>query len=609
MSQINHSTSSPSIKEFASLITICFSVIVFQQLTTITNRQNHSYIVHLRPWQTAFLVGLLGLLIYTLRTEFAKQNATLVFILISFVCTISILSTGYYLSFPQYYSWLIMLMTSMVALFVRRSYHLTIFMSAVTAATIILLLITESPGIDKEIFSVVLVIYNSILYIGVKEKLSVQSAYEKSEQCINSMAYYDSITNLPNRNLLYRDLRQQIMARNPNLAFALLFVGLEDFKNVSDVFGHSISTQVLKEASSRLLSCIGKRGSVYRYYGEEFIIVLDNTNPDECSDLAKQILNSMDKPFSILLSDIYTSASIGIGFYPDHGHDAETLIKNSSSAMCFARKKAKNSYQFFNDELRKTLTKKLETENGLRKAIYNNELSLFYQPLMDLDTDELIGFEALLRWYNPSLGMVSPVDFIPLAEETGLIVPIGEWVMEKAFRQCKEWKDSGTDMMISINVSGYQIEHSDILKSVSTKLSEAALPPENVIIEITESVMQDYELTSRVVDSLKSIGVRVALDDFGTGYSSLGLLKSLSIDILKIDSSFIKDIEDNTDNLEILKLIINIGYTLDFEIIIEGIETQTQADLLRNINCRFGQGYLFSLPLPADKVRAYLQLV
>ncbi|HEX2927781.1 MAG TPA: EAL domain-containing protein, partial [Ruminiclostridium sp.] len=442
----------------------------------------------------------------------------------------------------------------------------------------------------------------------IKSKFSAQSALEKSELRIKNMAFYDALTDLPNRNLLNSFLKEALNnTDNVINKLGVMFIDLDNFKNVNDVFGHNLGDILLQHVSEKLITCVQSKGTVYRYGGDEFIVILENTDVENCSGLASEIIDEFGQPLQILNNEIYTSPSIGISIYPDHGYNADTLIKNADNAMYLAKKLGKNNYQFFNDGLSKSLSRKIELEIGLRKALLNNEFILYYQPLVDLKTTSIYGLEALIRWIHPNLGMISPAEFIPIAEESGLIVSIGEWVMKTAFTQNKLWQDTGVaDVNISINVSGCQLKYSNICQTVRDRLAETGIPPQNVLIEITESVMQDSSHACQIVRELKSMGVKVAIDDFGTGYSSLSLLKNLDIDILKIDSSFIKDIDENPHTLEILKLIINMGHQLSFDIIIEGIETKSQAALLINNNCSLGQGYLFSKPLPADEIEVIL---
>jgi diguanylate cyclase (GGDEF) domain len=442
-------------------------------------------------------------------------------------------------------------------------------------------------------------------------KFRAQVALEKSEAQVKNMAYYDALTGLPNRYLLSKSLQEAIAgAESTGRKPAVMFIDLDNFKNVNDIFGHSLGDMFLKQVAARLLSCTNAHTecSVFRYGGDEFIVLMSDTDEVKCASFAESVVGVFTLPFHILENEIYSSPSIGISIYPKHGENPETLIKNSDNAMYLAKKKGKNNYRFFNDRLNTALSRKIELENGLRKALQNNEFVLYYQPLIELDTNKVYGVEALIRWVHPTLGMISPLEFIPLAEDSGLIVPIGEWVLETACRQNKAWAELGIDdILMSINVSGIQLKYSDFCKIVKDKLEDTGVPTKNLIIEITESVMQDSVLSSRIVNELKKMGVKVAIDDFGTGYSSMGLLKNLNIDILKIDSSFINDVSDNPNALVILKHIINMGEELNFCTVIEGIETESQANLLKLNKCKYGQGYFFSRPLPAEEIEAALK--
>jgi diguanylate cyclase (GGDEF)-like protein/PAS domain S-box-containing protein len=430
----------------------------------------------------------------------------------------------------------------------------------------------------------------------------------KMENRIKDLAFHDSLTKLPNRYMLNNYINNALASPNKkNSQFAVMFIDLDNFKNINDSLGHNIGDLVLKYAANRLKSSIRESDLIARYGGDEFVIVLENISREEITLISKRMLAKFKNPFQVDEHELFISPSIGISFYPEDGSEIDNIIKNADVAMYVAKENGKNNYNFFTPELNNKILRKVELENGLRKALKNNEFILYYQPEIDLSTGDIYGVEALIRWNHPTLGMISPSEFIPLAEETGIINDIGEWVLENACRQNKLWQDLGlAKIPISINVSAIQLQSSEFVKKVEKYLDMTKLEPEYLIVEFTESILQNTENSSRIIDVLNSIGVKVAIDDFGTGYSSLSLLKNLNIDILKLDSHFIKDVDTNPNTLPIIKLIIDMSSTLNFCIITEGIETAHQARIMRESNCKVGQGYFFSKPLEASQAQTYL---
>ncbi|MDP4090035.1 MAG: EAL domain-containing protein [Bacillota bacterium] len=596
-------------KDYIFLRIISLAIAVFDLSISLSIKSYNPHAPFYIVWTAVFFIAFLSLFISTITSKFVKENASTILYVTYFLSSIALVYNCYSYDFLVEQSWLIMFAISAVTLIIRKLSHLVLYLITISTSSIVLLFWMDNPVVSKQTFSMTLIMLCLIVYFSMRVKFGAQSALEQSQDQIRQMAYYDALTGLPNRNSLNDYLNESITkADKTGQKLAVMFIDLDNFKNINDIFGHNFGDMLLKQAGSRLLSCISTEGTVFRYGGDEFIVLLDNTGEKECVSLAERIIIDFSHPFEVYTNEIYSSPSIGISIYPQHGQDAETIIKNSDNAMYLAKKHGKNNFQFFNQGLSRTLSRKIDLENGLRKALQNNELFLCYQPLVEINSRRIFGFEALLRWNHPSLGMISPAEFIPLAEESGLIVPIGLWVLETACRQSKAWRESySADILISINASGYQFTYSDFCKDVNEILKGAGSSPESVIIEITESVMQDSRLASQIVRELKEIGVKVAIDDFGTGYSSLGLLKNLDIDILKIDSSFISDVSGNPNTLAILDLIINMGNKLNFDIIIEGIETEPQADLLKRNSCRFGQGYLFSRPLPVNDIEAMLK--
>ena len=430
----------------------------------------------------------------------------------------------------------------------------------------------------------------------------------KAEKQIKAMAYHDALTGLPNRYMLNDYIKQKLIScKMDNKTLGIMFIDLDRFKFINDTLGHNVGDLILKQAARRIIKCVRKSDLVCRQGGDEFVVVLDDIDKQRISLIADRILDVFKRPFRVNQHEMYSTPSIGICFYPDDGGCGETLIKNADAAMYLAKERGKNNYQFYSESLNEAITKKMKLENGLRKALVNKELLLHYQPQIEMSTGKIAGMEALVRWNFPSMGLVSPMDFIPLAEENGLIIPIGEWVLETACMQNKLWQDKGyAKVPVAVNVSGNQLLYSDFVESVNKVLQKTKIDPQYVVIEITESIMQDTQHIKKIIKDLKAIGVKVAIDDFGTGYSSLSLLKNMPIDILKIDPSFIRDFSTNPNSIILTKNVINIAHELKYSIIAEGIEDKQQAQILKQNNCNMVQGYLFSRPLACNDIEEML---
>ncbi|MED4461007.1 EAL domain-containing protein [Metabacillus fastidiosus] len=414
-------------------------------------------------------------------------------------------------------------------------------------------------------------------------------------------AYHDELTGLHNRVSFQRDLIKILDdADILNRRAAILLLDLDRFKNINDTFGHHIGDLLLKECARKLKEFTGNNDRVYRVGGDEFIIILSNATEQDCINTAETILNVFTKSLFVEEYEISITPSIGISLYPENGVNNETLLKYADMSMYLAKSKGRNNFQFYSSELNETLLRTLEIENELKKAIKNDDFTLYYQPKVNLKTREIVGMEALLRWNNSRLGFVSPAEFIPIAEETGQIVAIGEWVLKTACKQMKEWQRAGfTSLRMSVNVSVFQFQHSDFIMTVKTALEENELDAKYLEVEITESIMQNIVDSMRILNELKSIGVKTSIDDFGTGYSSLSVLKKLPIDAIKIDKSFVDDVADKKDK-SLVNAIIDIGVNLNLEVVVEGIEYEDQVSHLSINNCILGQGYLFSKPVPAS---------
>jgi diguanylate cyclase (GGDEF)-like protein len=419
------------------------------------------------------------------------------------------------------------------------------------------------------------------------------------------LAYQDALTGLYNRVSFKDDLEANI-ANFPKRKFALFLIDLDRFKVINDTLGHYIGDMILIKTAERLKSILNSDGQIYRLAGDEFVVILQTTSEDQCSFIAETILRYFQEPFFVNGYELLVTPSIGISIFPDQGGSSEELLKHADAAMYLAKESGKNSFRLFNSELNKTIIRKLEIEQQIKYAIERNQFSLYYQPKIELQTRKMIGMEALLRWNHPELGWISPGEFIPIAEETGQIVPIGEWVLNEACRQNKHWQEKGFKALcVSVNVSVWQFQHSDFITTVAKALQETKLDPRYLELEITESIMQNIRESTEVLQVLRNMGVKISIDDFGTGYSSLNLLQRLPIDTLKIDKSFIDDIGNSNQHC-MVKTIVDLGLNLNLNIVAEGIEHEHQMKFLLESKCHIGQGYLFSKPLEVMEFEKFL---
>lgn len=432
------------------------------------------------------------------------------------------------------------------------------------------------------------------------------------EETIRHQAFHDSLTNLPNRLLLKNRLNQEIFhAKFNKQRLVLMYIDLDRFKLVNDTQGHGFGDKLLQIITNRLRNCVRKNDTIARMSGDEFTILLTGIK-DKANivKIAQKILNTIRDPIEIADQKLYITGSIGIAVYPEDGGDVEALLKSADIAMYRAKEKGKNNFQFFTLSLNEKVLKRLEMENNLHKAIDNNELMVYYQPKINAETEKIIGMEALVRWQHPELGMIMPDKFIPLAEDTGLIVPIGEWVLRTACAQNKTWQDQGyPPLKIAVNLSGRQFELQNLSEIIINILKETGLDPKWLELEITERVaMQNAERTLEIMRELKDIGVQFVIDDFGTGYSSLSYLKKFSVSKLKIDKSFIQELNLKQDST-ITTTIINLGKNLKLEVVGEGVENKIQYDFLKRNQCDELQGFLFGKPMPADEFRKLLDKI
>jgi len=422
-------------------------------------------------------------------------------------------------------------------------------------------------------------------------------------------AQHDVVTNLPNRLLLNDRITQSIaLALRQNKSLAVIFLDLDRFKYINDSLGHETGDKLLRSVSKRLLASVRGSDTVSRQGGDEFVILLSEiSHPEDAAKSAKKILLSLSAPHSIAGQDLHIDGSIGISVYPEDGKDAETLIMNADTAMYHAKGTGRNNFQFFKGDMNLRAVERQSLESSLRHALEREQFLLHYQPKVNLDTGEITGVEALIRWQHPDRGLLSPGRFIPIAEDCGLIVQIGRWVLREACRQTREWQDAGSlRLPIAVNVSALEFRDPGFVDSVRTVLQETGLEARYLELELTEGVlMEDGQSTAAVLQELKKMGVHLAVDDFGTGYSSLSYLQQFPIDVLKIDQSFVQHITGNPDDSPIVSAIIDMGKNLKQRVIAEGVETQGQLAFLQAQRCAEGQGYLFSRPLAAAQF-AYL---
>jgi diguanylate cyclase (GGDEF)-like protein/PAS domain S-box-containing protein len=431
-----------------------------------------------------------------------------------------------------------------------------------------------------------------------------------SEEKIYHLAHYDVLTGLPNRMMFKERLNQSLArAHRNNTVLAILFLDLDRFKLINDTYGHPFGDLLLKEISAIISCCLREEDVVGRQSGDEFTIILDNlTSNNNAAQIADKITTAICQPLHIDGNEIFTSTSIGISLFPEDGNDAATLIKNADSAMYRAKEQGRNTYSFYTEAMQESARERLDLENKLRRGLEQHEFVLYYQPRVHARSNKILGAEALIRWQQPELGMVPPNKFIHIAEETGLILPIGEWVLETACRQYLEWQNHGiAPQTISVNLSGRQFHDSGLVETIHSIVSNNGVKPENIELEITESfLMHDPELSSKSITALRQLGFHVAIDDFGTAYSSLNQLKRFPVDHLKIDRSFIRDIPDDADDIAITRAIIAMGKNLNMEIIAEGVETREQLEFLKDSGCHEVQGYYHSPPRPAREMALLL---
>lgn len=437
------------------------------------------------------------------------------------------------------------------------------------------------------------------------------SERKAAEVKIHQLAYYDKLTGLPNRTLLQDRLVHAIAdAKRFDHHLGVIFIDLDHFKKVNDTLGHHVGDLLLQEAAQRLSSSFRENDTAARLGGDEFIVILSGyRNSFNVPHIAQKILKTLAQPYVIEGHELVLSGSVGIAIYPQDGTNADDLMRNADMAMYAAKGEKGDSFQFYSESMNRNAVEQLELENGLRHAIENEQLFICYQPQVDWETKQVVGVEALLRWHHPEYGLVPPDKFIPVAEETGLIGTIGEWVLRRACREIAQLQmELDIELSLSVNVSGIQLEQANIVEVLLNALHESGLPSEQLELEITESVLVERtDQALKLLHKISSLGVRIAIDDFGTGYSSLSYLKNFPIDRLKIDKSFLVDILHDTDNVAIVETIIAMSRNMGLRVIAEGVETHDQVEFLSDRNCPQMQGFLFSQPVLPSQVKVSIE--
>jgi len=432
---------------------------------------------------------------------------------------------------------------------------------------------------------------------------------ERAVKDLQYLANYDSLTQLPNRALCMDRIKYALKgASRANTMVAVLFLDLDHFKDVNDSLGHAVGDQLLKATSQRLLERIRAEDTLARLGGDEFVIILNHIKDTEnVIDVVDKIVGSFEEPFKLSSYEVNTTVSIGACMYPTDGVDVDSLMKAADAAMYKAKEVGRNTHEFYQSDLNQLANRRHQLANELRNAVKNNELFLVFQPQLNLPSNRVIGAEVLLRWHSPLLGHISPAEFIPIAESTGLIKDIGAWVMENACMMLATCRNEGIDIRLAVNLSAMQFKQADLASQIGSMLQKYRIPPRCLEVEITESMlMRDVKKAIEVLEKIKEMQIRIAIDDFGTGYSSLSYLRRFPLDALKIDQSFVDELVVDNDDTAITMAIISMAKSLRLEVIAEGVETAQQLDFLRQNDCDDIQGYHFSKPLPESEFKAFI---
>jgi diguanylate cyclase (GGDEF)-like protein len=440
---------------------------------------------------------------------------------------------------------------------------------------------------------------------------SMQIAEERRQANakINHLAFHDALTDLPNRMLFQERLTACFAEAKENKCKpAILFFDLDRFKIINDTLGHHVGDGMLKCLADRMRVMVSPEETLARFSGDEFIWLIPNLNHrEEASAYARRVAELISVPYEHEGQELFVTASVGVSFYPEDGEDADTLIMHADTAMYRAKEKGGDTFEFYHPDMNFRSLERLHLETHLRKALIREQILVYYQPLVNLDTGDIFGMEALVRWEHPELGLISPGDFIPLAEEIGVIVPIGNWVLRNACIQNKRWQEMGHSLSVSVNISMQQFQHPDFVATIQETLAETGLEPEWLALEITETVaMKNVNFVMDTIEELKRIGVHISIDDFGTGYSSLSYLKRFRVHTLKIDRSFIRDVTTDEDNAAIVTALIVMSQQMKMRSLAEGVETMEQLRFLKEKGCNEVQGYIYSKPLPTEEFEALL---
>jgi diguanylate cyclase (GGDEF)-like protein len=452
---------------------------------------------------------------------------------------------------------------------------------------------------------------NENLVIATIEAQKKAEQIQRAKDQLDYLAHHDALTDLPNRILLRDRLNQAIeLAHRQGRQLAVMFVDLDRFKYINDSLGHSVGDQLLLSVAQRLTNCVRHSDTVSRQGGDEFVLLLSSIeHPEDAALFAQKMLTALAQPHHIEQRDLHISISIGISIYPADGRDAETLIKRADTAMYYAKESGRNNYKFFEQNMHVSTVQRQSIEASLRQALERQEFVLFYQPKVDLHSGAVVGVEALIRWQHPELGLLAPEQFIYIAEDCGLILPISRWVQREACLQTKVWQQKGLPPVpIAVNACALEFRDKDFLKNIQAILNDTGLEPRYLELELTESVlMRDSESTDSVLHALANLGIKLAIDDFGTGYFSLSYLKRLPINTLKIDQSFVSKMISNPDDAIIVNTVINMGKSLKKRVIAEGVETSEQAAFLVAQHCDEGQGCYFGCPMRAEELTDLLR--
>lgn len=448
---------------------------------------------------------------------------------------------------------------------------------------------------------------------GSKEELDEKyDDLKRSEEKTRKIAYTDHITGLPNRLAFTEILDGVIKTLRKDEVFGLLYIDIDNFRLINETLGHSYGDELLIDATDRIKQVMNENDYLACFGGDQFAVISQNMQDiSEYNEKIKKILNVFSYPFILATKEVFQTVSIGVCLAPKDGKTIQTLFKNLDAALYAAKTHGKNTYYYYNDTINQELKDKIEQQSQLRNAIENEEFVVYYQPQVDLEKNTVYGFEALVRWNHPTKGLVNPKEFLPLAEETGLIVPIGNWVLLEACKQLKEWENAGyNDISVSVNLSSRQFKDSELIDKVASAIEVNQINPKHLELEITENIaLENLEHSIKIIQILKDIGVKFSLDDFGTGFSSMNYLKLLPFHNLKVDKSFLDTLLEDKENQAIVSTMITLANALNIEVIAEGVENGIQENFLKNISCRRAQGFLYSEPIPKETVKQMLTLI